>query len=143
MPWHYETTRHAQRGLAFAAAVLPPCAVVAGGDGVEDGEEFNKTSLFLIGTKVPGASEANYVSFISNPTVKDTDEDGLADNVERDGWHIMVNGKSIFDLNALPDIIATMVGLYLEDSFPTNILNNMILIQLFLSKNKTKIIYQN
>ena len=29
------------------------------------------------------------------------------------------------NLNSIPDIIATMVGLYLEDSIPENILNNM------------------
>ena len=35
------------------------------------------------------------------------------------------NGVWTTNLNALPDIIATMVGLYLEDSLPENIVKNM------------------
>ena len=35
------------------------------------------------------------------------------------------NGIWTPNLNSIPDIIATMVGLYLEDSIPENILNNM------------------
>ena len=35
------------------------------------------------------------------------------------------NGVWTTNINALPDIIATMVGLYLEDSLPENIIKNM------------------
>jgi len=44
---------------------------------------------------------------------------------EKGNLNLNDNGVWTTNLNALPDIIATMVGLYLEDSFPTNILNNM------------------
>jgi hypothetical protein len=35
------------------------------------------------------------------------------------------NGVWTSNLNAIPDLVATMVGLYMEDSIPTNILESM------------------
>jgi hypothetical protein len=35
------------------------------------------------------------------------------------------NGVWTANLNSIPDVVATMVGLYLEDALPENILNGM------------------
>ena len=44
---------------------------------------------------------------------------------EKGNLNLKDNGVWTTNINALPDIIATMVGLYLEDSLPENIVKNM------------------
>jgi hypothetical protein len=48
-------------------------------------------------------------------------------SVDKNG-NLNLNDNGIWtpNLNAIPDIIATMVGLYLEDALPENILNGMV-----------------
>jgi hypothetical protein len=58
------------------------------GDGVRDGDEFSQYSVALHG----GHGGMRTELLISNPTKADTDDDGLDDKREREGWTIIVNG---------------------------------------------------
>jgi len=48
------------------------------------------------------------------------------------------NGVWVTNLNAIPDMIATMVGLYLEDALPENVLNTMEEYEDKYSEEETK-----
>jgi hypothetical protein len=49
----------------------------------------------------------------------------MGETDENGGLKLIDNGVWVTNLNAIPDMVATMVGLYLEDALPENVLNTM------------------
>lgn len=57
---------------------------------------------------------------------------------ESGNFQLNDNGVWVTNLNAIPDMIATMVGLYLEDALPKNVLDSMVEYENKYTEEETK-----
>ena len=62
----------------------------------------------------------------------------MGETDENGGLKLIDNGVWVTNLNAIPDMVATMVGLYLEDALPENVLNTMKEYENKYSEENTK-----